>query len=66
MIAKVTQRTELDPVVPQNVVRREMLAANSLAKLSSECVDRLSDGRGALQCRFLENAASSLFILFGP
>ena len=54
------------PVVRQNVVRRETLAANSLAKLSPECVDRLSDGRGALQCRFLEHASSSLFILFRP
>ena len=38
----------------------------SLAQLSPECVDRMCDGRGALQCRFLKNASSSLFILFRP
>ena len=38
----------------------------SLPKLPPKCVDRLSDGRGTLQCRFLENASSSLFVLFGP
>ena len=38
----------------------------SLLQLSPKNVDRLSDGRGTLQCRFLENASSSLFILFGP
>jgi len=38
----------------------------SLPKLSPKHVDRLSDGRGALQCRFLENASRSLLVLFGP
>jgi hypothetical protein len=37
-----------------------------VAKLSPERVDRMSDGRGALQCRFLKNASGSLFILFRP
>jgi hypothetical protein len=38
----------------------------SLAKLSPEYMDRMSNRRGALQCRFLENASSSLLILFRP
>ena len=38
----------------------------ALPQLSPECVDRLSDARGALQRRVLEDASSSLFILFGP
>jgi len=37
-----------------------------LPQLSPKCVDRIRDGRGALQCCFLEYASSSLFILFGP
>ena len=41
-------------------------AVDLVAKLSPKCVDRLSDGHGTLQCRFLENATSSLFVLFGP
>jgi hypothetical protein len=35
-------------------------------KFPPKCVDRMREGRWALQCRFLKNASSSLFILFGP
>ena len=35
-------------------------------KLSPKYVDHLSDGRGTLQRSVLENAPSSLFILFRP
>jgi len=37
-----------------------------LPQLPPKDMDRMSDGRGALQCRFLEHAPSSLFILFRP
>jgi hypothetical protein len=38
----------------------------SLAKLSPQRAQRPNEGLGALQRRFLQNASSSLFILFGP
>jgi len=39
---------------------------SALPQLYSEYMDRLSDRHGTLQCRFLENASSSRFILFRP
>jgi len=41
-------------------------ASLSLPQLPPKDMDRLSDGRGTLQRRFLENASSSLFVLFRP